>query len=112
MSPLARLVSVLKRAGYTPLEARNKMEALRVCGEHQNPIHLIISDIVMPEINGPKLVKQLKTHRKEVKVLFVSDYTANAMVEHPAFDPDTPFLQKPFTAADLAWKVRESIHRG
>lgn len=66
----------------------------------------------MPEINDPDLVKRIKTRRPEMKVLFVSGYTANAMVEHAAFDPDTPFLQKPFTAVSLARKVRESIDRG
>lgn len=105
----ALMISVLKRAGYSPLEARNGTEALRLCENHEDPIHLVISDMVMPEINGPALVKQLKALRPEIKVLFVSGYAANAMGEDAVSNSQTHFLQKPFTAAGLARKVRESI---
>jgi CheY-like chemotaxis protein len=105
------MASVLKRAGYTVLEAGNGTEALQVCEKAHSSIDLVVSDVVMPEMSGPDLLKRLKEFKPDIKVLFVSGYTANAMVEHAAFDSKTPFLQKPFTAAGLARKVRESIDR-
>jgi len=104
--------SVLKRAGYTVLEARGGGEALLLCQSHWSTIHLLLTDLVMPQMGGRELAKRIAALRPEIKLLFMSGYTDNAIVQQGVLDRETPFLQKPFTPAALAGKVRETLDMG
>jgi CheY-like chemotaxis protein len=100
---------VLEKHGYTVLEASNGGEALLLCQHHSEPIHLLISDVVMPNMSGPHLAERLARLRPRMKVLYLSGYTDDAIIRHGVLTQDTPFLQKPFTPKALAAKVRETL---
>jgi two-component system cell cycle sensor histidine kinase/response regulator CckA len=100
---------VLKSNGYEVLEAANGVEALLLCERHRGPIHLMITDVVMPEISGRELTERLARLRPEMKVLFMSGYMDDKIIHHGILDSDIPFLQKPFTPYTLALKVREVL---
>ncbi len=96
--------------GYMVLETGNGEQARQVCGGHQGPIHLMLTDVVMPGgVNGPQLAKELTSLYPQLKVLFMSGYTDNAIVHHGVLDPGIAFLPKPFMPADLLRKVREVL---
>ncbi|TLY22194.1 MAG: response regulator [Nitrospirae bacterium] len=105
----ALIRSTLQTHGYTVLEAHHGEHAIQVCAQHADPIHLMVTDVVMPEMSGRELAERLKTSRPNMKVLFMSGYTDKAIVHHGELDPDTAFLQKPFTPDALARKVREVL---
>ena len=105
--PLAR--DVLKRLGYTVLEARTASDAVAVAQAHSGVIHLLVSDVVMPGESGLQLARRLLDVRPNLRVLYISGYSDEAVVRHGLLDPGTTFLQKPFTPAALARKVREVL---
>jgi PAS domain S-box-containing protein len=105
----ALATAVLGQCGYTVLEAANGGEALLICEKHEGPIHLMITDVVMPKMSGPELVERVRPIRPELRILYTSGYTDNAIVHHGALDEGTPFLQKPFSPRALAEKVRELL---
>lgn len=101
---------VLLEHSYTVLEAPNGVKALQLAQTYSGLIHLLITDVVMPGgLSGPQLAQQLTSHRPELKVLYVSGYTDNAIVHHGVLDSGLAFLQKPFTPHILARKVREVL---
>jgi CheY-like chemotaxis protein len=100
---------VLLAEGYTVLEAADGEEALRVAGGYLRPIHLLVSDVVMPGVGGRELAVRLAAVHPEARVLFMSGYADDAVVRHGAREEQVPFLPKPFTPADLARKVREVL---
>jgi two-component system cell cycle sensor histidine kinase/response regulator CckA len=101
---------LLKQQGYTVLEASNGQEALNVAKQHVGEtIHLLLADIVMPQMGGKELADWLKISRPNVKILFTSGYADNAIVHHGVLDPGTHFLQKPFSLKTLSHKVREVL---
>ncbi len=99
----------LSRSGYTVFEANDGAEALRVSQQHSGPIHLMVTDVVMPKMAGPKLAALLANERPEMKVLFVSGYAEKTVLQHGNIDVTTAFLQKPFSLKMLARKVREVL---
>jgi CheY-like chemotaxis protein len=96
----------LSRLGYQVLAAPSGADALRVAERHGGPIHLVLTDVVMPGIGGRELVRQLGAIRPGTKVLYISGYSDEAIARHGVLDPGTAFLQKPFTPDGLANKVR------
>jgi DNA-binding NtrC family response regulator len=100
---------VLREQGYTTLEASNGREALRIAGEYSGTIHLVLTDVVMPDVSGEALVSQIATPRPFPKVLFVSGYPNNALIHNGVLDDNVSFLEKPFTADALRRKVREVL---
>lgn len=103
---LVRLM--LKKHGYTVLESGNSAEASQVCRQHSGPIHLLLTDVVMPGLSGPELAQQLTLFHPEMKVLFMSGYADSAIARH-SIGPSTPFIQKPFQADALHRKVRDLL---
>jgi two-component system cell cycle sensor histidine kinase/response regulator CckA len=102
---------ILKRSGYTVLEARNAGEALLLCERHPTPIDLLLSDVVMPGMSGPELAKRLGGVRPEMKVLCMSGYTDDAAVRHGVIEAHFAYIQKPLTVDSLTRKVREVLER-
>jgi CheY-like chemotaxis protein len=91
------------------LEAGDGLQALRLAQEHRGPLELLVADVVMPGLDGRGLAEQLRALRPEVKVLYLSGYTDDAVVRHGVSREAVPFLQKPFSLATLAQKVREVL---
>ncbi len=100
---------ILERQGYSVLEASNGEEALGVARQYPGPINLLLSDIVMPGMNGRDLAGQLSRIRPDLKVLFMSGYTHNAIVHHGVLEEGLAFLEKPFTPEALAVKIRQVL---
>jgi len=102
---------VLERQGYTVLEAAHGAAALQTAAGHPGPIHLLLTDVVMPVLSGRQLADQLARLRPDAKVLYASGYTDDAVVRHGVLEAGISYLQKPFTADSLARKVREVLDR-
>jgi len=100
---------VLELQGYTVLEAVDGGRACLECSRHEGTIHLLLTDVIMPAMNGRELYETLRGMKPELKVLFMSGYTENVIAQHGVLDPGTPFIQKPFTIESLACKVREVL---
>jgi CheY-like chemotaxis protein len=98
--------TILQMRGYALLEARNAKEAIHFAEEHNGPIHLLLTDTVMPGLSGPELAERVTSVRPDVKVLYMSGYTDKALALSGGRDPRTAFFQKPFTPEVLARKVR------
>jgi CheY-like chemotaxis protein len=107
---LARQILAIE--GYTVLAAENGEAALALCARYEGPIHLLVTDVVMPRMSGRRLADQLAISRPETKVLYTSGYTDNAIGHQGEVEPGTPFLQKPFTPTTLRSKVREVLDQG
>ena len=107
LRPLAK--GLLGKLGYTVIDAEDADTALAAAHAHAGPIHLLVADVVMPGASGRELARQLEKTRPTTKVLYVSGYTDDAIVHHGMLEPGLNFLQKPFTPAVLARKVREVL---
>jgi PAS domain S-box-containing protein len=101
--------AILERHGYTVLEAADGREALAVVRSYEAPIHLLLTDVVMPVMGGRDLVNELQRTHPHIPVLFASGYTNDAIVRHGMLEPGLAFIQKPFTPEGLLRKVRELI---
>jgi PAS domain S-box-containing protein len=100
---------ILTAQGYQVLTANDGVKALQVAQEHDGPIHLLLSDVVMPRMGGRALADQLRFSRPEMRVLYTSGYTDNAIVHHGVLAEGTHFLSKPFDMETLAQKVRSVL---
>ncbi len=99
----------LRNCGYRVIQASGPAQALEVCEQHHEPIHLVLTDVVMPGASGRELVAQLTQKRRGIRVLYMSGYTDDVIVQHGILEENVRFLQKPFSAEDLARKVREVL---
>ena len=107
---LRRLICrILRLSGYEVLEASNGGEALLTCEQHEDPIHLMVTDVVMPQMGGRELAERVAALRPDMKVAYMSGYTDDAIVRNGELSPGMTFIQKPFTASVLARTVREAL---
>ena len=102
---------MLEKLGYPVLVAPTPGEALRLAQEHSGEIHLLMTDVVMPEMNGRDLAQRLLSLYPNLKRLFMSGYTANFIAHHGVLEEGVHFIQKPFSMRDLAAKVREVLEQ-
>lgn len=100
---------VLTHLGYEVLQAYDIEDAIRICEEYPSPIDLLLTDVIMPEMNGVELYDQLRTTRAGIKALFMSGYTEDVVVRHGVLPEGTEFIQKPFNMEDLANRVRQTL---
>jgi CheY-like chemotaxis protein len=106
---LKMVKTMLERQGYRVLAAATPGEALRVARDHAGEIHLLLTDVVMPEMNGRDLAKSMLTLYPSLKRLFMSGYTADVIAHHGVLDDGVFFIQKPFSVKEMAAKVREAL---
>jgi CheY-like chemotaxis protein len=99
----------LEALGYNVLPAETPGEALQMADRHPGDIHLLLTDVVMPGMDGRQLAKRLDSTKPGLKVLFISGYTADVIAQRGVLDEGVQFLAKPFTRDDLARKVREAL---
>jgi two-component system cell cycle sensor histidine kinase/response regulator CckA len=100
---------ILGRLGYAVLTASTPGEAIRLVETHAREIHLLITDVVMPEMNGRDLARRLLSLHPKLKCLFMSGYTADVIAHHRVLEEGVHFIQKPFSMEELAAKVREAL---
>ncbi len=106
---LQMTTSMLESQGYQVLAATTPGEAIRLAREYTGPIHLLMTDVVMPEMNGRDLAKNLLAIYPDLKRLFMSGYTANVIAHHGVLDAGVRFLQKPFSLRELSAKIAEAL---
>jgi CheY-like chemotaxis protein len=100
---------ILSGNGYKVLEAGNGREALLLSEGHRGEIHLLLTDVMMPKMGGRELVERIRLQRPDLRILYMSGYTDDAILRCGVMEGGIPFLQKPFTAEGLARKVREVL---
>jgi two-component system cell cycle sensor histidine kinase/response regulator CckA len=99
----------LASAGYNVLETADPESALSTCANHDGPIHLLLTDVVMPQMSGPAVAEKVLALRPDIKVLYMSGYTDDAIVHHGVLSQEMPFIQKPFSPVALRKKIREVL---
>jgi two-component system cell cycle sensor histidine kinase/response regulator CckA len=111
--PLRELIcTILRNQGYTVLDAGDGAEALRIANQQSDPIHLLIADVIMPGMGGHELSENLRSLRRDLKVLYVSGYTDDTIFRHGVSDASVTILPKPFTPRELTRKVRAVLDAG
>ena len=100
----------LSKAGYNVLAASNGREALQVAVKHGQPIELVLTDMIMPIMGGPELVTTLRPKYPDMKILFTSGYTDDAVIRHDLFEGTVSFIQKPYSPTTLVQKVRQVLN--
>jgi len=103
---------ILREHGYQVLEADSGRDALNLADGYPHPIHLLLTDVVMPHLSGNKLARRLLMRRDQMRVIYTSGYTENAIAHHGVLEPDVDFLHKPYVAATLLAKVRDVLDAG
>lgn len=106
---VSMLNQILSKIGYKVLSATNSSRAISLCREYKSAIDVVLSDIIMPDMNGVELIAILRETRPQLKAIFMSGYTNSMAVESAGMDKNTVFLQKPFTFEELARKIRDSL---
>ncbi|NCC95138.1 MAG: response regulator, partial [Opitutae bacterium] len=101
--------TMLERLAYRVVGARSPDAALQLARDHAGPIHLLMTDVVMPGMNGHDLAARLLDPHPHIKRLYMSGYTADVIAHHGILDDGIHFIQKPFTLAELEAKVRETL---
>ncbi|SPF47967.1 PAS/PAC sensor hybrid histidine kinase (fragment) [Syntrophobacter sp. SbD1] len=101
--------TILQMLGYKVIAAHTPVYALHLFEEHPGDLHLLITDVVMPEMNGRELAEQLRAIRPDLKCLYMSGYTADLIAHRGILDEGVNFIQKPFRSDELAAKVRQVL---
>ncbi|HID72440.1 TPA: response regulator, partial [Candidatus Micrarchaeota archaeon] len=102
---------ILEGLGYVVLTAAAPSEALGLAAKHPGQIHLLVTDVIMPEMNGRQLAERLQSFYPDLKIVYMSGYTANVIAHHGVLDEGICFIQKPFSKQDLATAVREVLDK-
>jgi len=102
---------ILEINGYRVLSAANGQEACQLCESYDGEIHLMITDVVMPQMSGRELAERVLKERPDILILYMSGYTDEAIVRHGVLEDSMPFLQKPFTPDSFTQKVSELLER-
>jgi CheY-like chemotaxis protein len=112
--PSVRVLSreTLREHGYQVLEAGDGEEALRVAQAHDGPIHLLLTDVIMPRLRGRALADQLRRSRPAIRLLYISGYPDTSLLHQGVLEAGTPFLEKPFTPDTLVRRVRQALDGG
>jgi DNA-binding NtrC family response regulator len=100
---------ILQKSGYQVLEASNAREALDVFRRHEGSLHLLLTDVMLPEVSGPELARQLGAVRPEMKVLYVSGHSDREVADQKVLGGGEAFLRKPFAMEELLDKVQEVL---
>jgi len=100
---------ILKNNGYKVLEASHGREALLICEKYRGPIHLLLTDVIMPQMSGKELADRLRKTFPEMKIVYMSGYTDNTIAHHGILEDDIVFVQKPFNERDLLEKVYKTL---
>jgi CheY-like chemotaxis protein len=103
---------ILDELGYAVLTATTPAEALELAEKHAGLIHLLVTDVIMPEMNGHELANRLQSLCPELKCVFISGYTRDAIARHGVLDKGVNFVQKPFSKRELAITVRKALDEG
>lgn len=108
--PLRKVVvELLSQLGYQVLSAANGKEALRLAADSRQQIHLLLTDVLMPEISGPELARRLKVQRPSLKVVFISGYDDGSLAPDGVLPPEVVLVHKPFTVKALSGRLREVL---
>ncbi len=102
-------MAVLRQKGYEVLVAESGEQAMRILERHGGPVHLLLTDVVMPDMNGKELFERLSASHPDIRVLYMSGYTGDVIARHGVLDPGVQFIQKPFSVNALAAKVWEVL---
>ena len=103
------IADLLELQGYTVLAARDGADALRIAGDALRPLHLLLTDVIMPRMSGPEVAARLREERPDLRVLFVSGYPGETIMQQGMIAESLAFVQKPFTIAELTRRVREVL---
>ncbi|MCF7842827.1 MAG: response regulator [Lentisphaeria bacterium] len=104
--------TILEYLGYRVLAANSPQEAIKISQSQPDGVHLLMTDVVMPQMNGQDLAKQLISHHPELKILFMSGYTADVIAQRGILGEGMNFIQKPFSRKEIATQVHHVLHRG
>jgi DNA-binding NtrC family response regulator len=105
------VVSILERQGYKVISANSGKSCLEKIANYNGKAHLLLTDVVMPDMNGRELYFEIKSLNPEIRVIYASGYTDNVIAHHGVLDEGINFIQKPFSVQGLAVKVREVLDR-
>lgn len=103
--------NILETQGYNVLAAATTLEAIRLAEEHKDPIHLLLTDVIMPEMNGRDLARKILALHPNLKCLYMSGYTSDVIARHGVLEEGVQFIQKPFTIQELTIRIREMLDR-
>ncbi|HEV8540137.1 MAG TPA: response regulator [Nitrospiraceae bacterium] len=103
------IAQTLSQIGYRVLKAADGVEAMALSESYHGPIHLLVADVIMPQMSGPELVDRLTTARPNLKILYISGHPEEAIIRHGVLEAGVQFLPKPFTPENLVRKVREVL---
>jgi two-component system, cell cycle sensor histidine kinase and response regulator CckA len=103
------ICEILRSKGYQVLESTKGDEAIRIAQSFGGPLQLVVADVILPEMSGPDVVRKVQEAKPDIRALFISGYTDEAVFRHGIVEPGMMFLSKPFVPEDLARKVREVL---
>jgi hypothetical protein len=103
------VAEALTKQGYDVIAASSPAEAIELAQRYDKPIHLLLTDVVMPGMSGRELASRIRAVRSDIRVLYMSGYTENAVVHHGILDPNVVLLQKPFGEEMLSRKIRDVL---